>query len=215
MLWIGVPPMVRSNKASRILRWPNGRHQKNIYRCRLAGREQASQTHGKMHVFKPKWRSRPRRQGKRRSRTRSPKGAGSGSRLLRTATDIRRISALRLCVGCVLVAHDASQKASVGWVKARSAVPTRRRFGSPRGLRGACHRGGHFGPDPLAQPTLYSSLRRRLTLDIRPSISYMTIVESRSSKGAFRMRSRCGASAVPARGLANRSGRLWATARPA
>ena len=25
---------------------------------------------------------------------------------------------------------------------------------SPRGLRGACHRAGHFGPGPLAQPTL-------------------------------------------------------------
>ena len=100
-----------------------------------------------------------------------------GSRLLRTATDIRtHFGAPPLC-GCVLVAHDASQKASVGWVKARSAVPTRRRFGSPRGLRGACHRAGHSGPDPLAQPTLYSSLRRRLSLDIRPSISYMTIIE--------------------------------------
>jgi len=116
-----------------------------------------------------------------------------------------RISAPRLCVGCVLVAHDASQKASVGWAKARSAVPTRRRFGSPHGLRGACHRAGHSGPDPLAQPTLNVSLRRRLSLDICPQISYKHIIESRSSKGAFRMRSRCGASAVPARGLANRS----------
>jgi hypothetical protein len=174
LLWIGVPPMVRSNKASRILRWPNGRHQKNIYRFRLAGREQASQIHGKMHVFEPKWRSRPRRQGKRRSRTRSARGRQLRVVVLRAASDIRtHFGAPPLC-GCGLVAHDASQKASVGWVKARSAVPTRRRFGSPRGLRGACHRAGHFGPDPLAQPTLHLSLRRRLSLDISPSISYMT-----------------------------------------
>jgi hypothetical protein len=78
-------------------------------------------------------------------------------------------------------------------------VPTRRRFGSPRGLRGACHRAGHSGPDPLAQPTRYSSLRRRPSLDISPSISYMTNHRISLTEGripdAIWMRSECGARA--------------------
>jgi hypothetical protein len=46
---------------------------------------------------------------------------------------------------------------------------------------------------------------RRPALDKCPHFSYTPDIESRSPKGAFRMRSRCRASAVPARGFANRS----------
>jgi hypothetical protein len=51
----------------------------------------------------------------------------------------------------------------------------------------------------------YSRRCNDILLDSRPYFSYASHFESRSPKGAFRMRSRCGASAVPARGLANRS----------
>ena len=95
-----------------------------------------------------------------------------------------------------------SADALVGSSKSRATnSPTMNGLPSDRCGRTSCA----APPNDRGVESPWNCVADAVTYWLDKRLYFNNFFESRSPKGAFRMRSRCGASAVPARGLANRS----------